>query len=175
MSTRKLARVLAPTAASKQEFLFTSRSQKHRREMVLRRLITRAPKVMCSYRLFLLITIFTAVGCGSIAVPPQPDVDRREIERTPPVERTPDGRDSAKVEIIGTVERVDKIKNEIQLRTTEAKVIVIKYDPATLVYSREQQVGIEALRPRDLILVRVAKTSQGEQHADLIRLNDRKE
>ncbi|HET8916815.1 MAG TPA: hypothetical protein VFN58_02120 [Candidatus Binatia bacterium] len=107
-------------------------------------------------------------------VRPRPDVDRREIERTP-AERPPDVRDSAKTEIIGTVERVDKIKNEIQLRTTEAKVIVIKYDPATLVYSRERQVGIEALRLRDLILVRVAKTPQGEQYADLIRLNDRKE
>src|SRR5262249_56527942 len=112
-------------------------------------------------------------GCGGS--PPQRDVERREIERSPPVERTPDVRDSAKVEIIGTVERVDKIKNEIQLRTTDAKVVVIKYDPATLVYSRERQVGIEALRLRDLILVRVAKTSQGEQYADLIRLNDRKE
>ena len=143
--------------------------------------MSRTPEVTYGYRLVLLFTIFTAVGCGSIVVPPQPDVDRREVERTPPVqptppvERIPDARDSAKTEIIGTVERVDKIKNEIQLRTTEAKVIVIKYDPATLVYSREQQVGIEALRPRDLILVRVAKTSQGEQHADLIRLNDRKE
>jgi len=143
--------------------------------------MSRTPEVTYGYRLVLLITIFTAVGCGSIVVPPQPDVDRREVERTPPVqptppvERIPDVRDSAKVEIVGTVERVDKTKNEIQLRTTEAKVIVIKYDPATLVYSREQQVGIGALHPRDLILVRVAKTSQGEQHADLIRLNDRKE
>jgi len=143
--------------------------------------MSRTPEVTYGYRLVLLITIFTAVGCGSIVVPPQPDVDRREVERTPPVqptppvERIPDVRDSAKTEVIGTVERVDKIKNEIQLRTTEAKVIVIKYDPATLVYSREQQVGIEALRPRDLILVRVAKTPQGEQYVDLIRLNDRKE
>jgi hypothetical protein len=137
--------------------------------------MSRIPAVTYGYRLVLLITIFTAVGCGGIAVPPQPDVDRREVERTPPVERAPDLRDSAKVEIIGTVERVDKIKNEIQLRTTEAKVIVIKYDAATLVYSRERQVGIEALRLRDLILVRVAKTSQGDQYADLIRLNDRKE
>jgi hypothetical protein len=137
--------------------------------------MSRIPAVTYGYRLVLLITIFTAVGCGSIAVPPQPDVDRREIERTPPVERTPDLRDSAKVEIIGTVERVDKIKNEIQLRTTEAKVIVIKYDPATRVYSREREVGIEGLRLRDLILVRVAKTPRGDQYADLIRLNDRKE
>ena len=145
------------------------------------RFITRTQAVAYRSRIILLGFIFTAVGCASIAVPPQPDVDRREIERTPPVEqtppveRTPDARDSAKTEIIGTVERVDKIKNEIQLRTTEAKVIVIKYDPATLVYSRERQVGIQALRLRDLILVRVAKTPQGEQYADLIRLNDRKE
>src|SRR5215510_4720913 len=142
--------------------------------------MTRTPAIICRYRLVLLITIFAAVGCGGIVVPPQPDVDRKEIERTspeptPPIERTPDVRDSAKVEIVGTVERVDKTKNEIQLRTTEAKVIVIKYDPATLVYSRERQVGIEALRLLDLILVRVAKTPQGEQYADLIRLNDRKE
>lgn len=137
--------------------------------------MSRTPAVTYGYRLVLLIAIFTAAGCASIAVPPQPEVGRREIERTPPVERTPDARDSAKTEIIGTVERVDKTKNEIQLRTTEAKVIVIKYDPATLVYSRERQVGIEAVRLRDLILVRVAKTSQGEQYADLIRLNDRKE
>jgi len=127
------------------------------------------PRVASVNYVVLMIAIFVASGCESIAVRPRPDVDRREIERTP------DARDSAKIEIIGTVERVDKAKNEIQLRTTEAKVIVIKYNPATLVYSREREVGIEALRPRDLILVRVAKTPQGEQYADLIRLNDRKE
>ena len=131
--------------------------------------------IICSYGLLLLLLFLPLSVVSSIAVPPQPDVDRREIERTRQPSGPPDVRDSAKTEIIGTVERVDKIKNEIQLRTTEAKVIVIKYDPATLVYSRERQVGIEALRLRDLILVRVAKTSQGEQYADLIRLNDRKE
>jgi hypothetical protein len=121
------------------------------------------------YRIMLLLAIFAASGCESIALRPQPDVDRRGIERPP------DGRGSAKDEIIGTVEKVDRTNNEIQLWTTEAKVIVVKYDPATRVYSREREVGIEALRPRDLILVRVAKTPRGEQYADLIRLNDRKE
>jgi len=116
-----------------------------------------------------LLSIFSASGCESIALRPQPDVDRRGIERPP------DDRGSAKDEIIGTVERVDRTSNQIQLRTTEAKVIVIKYDPATRVYSREREVGIDALRPRDLILVRVAKNPRGEQYADLIRLNDRKE
>jgi hypothetical protein len=128
------------------------------------------PRVAFAYYCVgVLLSIFTASGCESIAVRPQPDVDRKEIERTP------DTRDSAKTEIIGTVERVDRTSNEIQLRTTEAKVIVIKYDPSTVVYSREREVGIEALRPRDLILVRVSKTPRGDQYADLIRLNDRKE
>ena len=158
MNTRKIVQAPVRTEASNQMFF---------------RFITRTQAVAYRSRIILLGFIFTAVGCESIVVRPRPDVDRREIERTPA--EPPDVRDSAKTEIIGTVERVDKTKNEIQLRTTEAKVIVIKYDPATLVYSRERQVGIEALRLRDLILVRVAKTSQGEQYADLIRLNDRKE
>ena len=81
-------------------------------------------------------------------------------------------REAVKGEIIGTVERVDRTNNEIRLRTTEAKVIVVKCDPTTRVYSREREVGIDALRPRDLILIRASKTSHGEQYADLIRLND---
>jgi hypothetical protein len=110
-----------------------------------------------------------ASGCESIALWPRPDVERRGIERGP------DDREPAKDEIVGTVERVDRTNNEIQLRTTEAKVIVIKYDPATRVYSREREVSIDALRARDLILVRASKTAGGEQYADLIRLNDREE
>lgn len=103
-------------------------------------------------------------ACESIALRPRPDVNRRRIER-----------EAIKEEIVGTVERVDRMNNEIRLRTTEAKVIVIKYDPATRVYRREREVGIEAIRPRDLILIRASKTSRGEQYADLIRLNDRDE
>jgi hypothetical protein len=121
------------------------------------------------YPILLLLAIFAASACENIAPRPRPDVDRRGIEQIP------DDRGSAKDEIIGTVERVDRTRNEIQLRTTEAKVIIIKYDSVTRVYSREREVGMEALRARDLILVRVAKTPRGEQYAELIRLNDRKE
>ena len=116
----------------------------------------------------LLVSFFAVSGCESIALSPWPDVGNRGTERSP-------GSGVAKEEIIGTVERVDRAKNEIQLRTTEAKVIVIKYDPATRVYSREREVGIDGLSPRDLILARVSKTSQGESYADLIRLNDKGE
>jgi hypothetical protein len=117
-----------------------------------------------AYGYSILALALMASGCESIALRPRPDVDRRGIERG-----------AIKDEIVGTVERVDRTNNEIQLRTTEAKVIVIKYDSATRVYRREREVGIEALRPRDLILIRASKTSHGEQYADLIRLNDTEE
>jgi hypothetical protein len=112
------------------------------------------------------ITYVFAVGlitsaCESIALRPRPDVNRA-IER-----------EAIKEEVVGTVEQVDRVKNEIRLRTTEAKVIVFKYDPNTRVYSRDREVGINALRPRDLILIWGSKTSQSERYADLIRLNDR--
>jgi hypothetical protein len=129
----------------------------------------KTPRPASGYRVILLLAIFAASGCETIAMRPRPDVDRKGLEQTPT------DRGSAKDEIVGTVERVDRTSNQIQLRTTEAKVIVVKYDSATRVYSREREVGIEALRPRDLILVRVEKNPRGEQYADLIRVNDRKE
>ena len=119
--------------------------------------------------IFLLVVLVAVTGCETIARSPQPDIGSRGIERIP------DGGGVAREEIIGTVERVDRTNNEIQLRTTEAKVIVIKYNPTTRVYSREREVGMEALRPRDLILARVSKASRGDLLADLIRLNDREE
>jgi hypothetical protein len=141
----------------------------------------RAPGMVCVYSALTFALI--ASGCQSVALRPRPDVERGPgVERREPdVERreTEPGavieRGPIKEEIVGTVERVDRTKNEIRLRTTEAKVIVIKYDLMTRVFSREREVGIDTLRPRDLILVRVSKTSRGEQHADLIRLNDRDE
>jgi hypothetical protein len=75
-------------------------------------------------------------------------------------------------EIVGTVKRVDRSNNEIRLRTTDAWVVVIKYDSATAVYNRDQDVGIDALRSRDQVLVRLSTNSRGEQYADTIRLND---
>jgi hypothetical protein len=134
----------------------------------------------------LLITLAIPVsGCESIALLPRPhidDIEGKRVEREReviPESRGRDiplesrGRELPRDEIVGTVEQVDKSRNEIRLRTTEARVVTIKYDPSTVVYSRDRDVGIDALRPRDLILVRVSKTPGGEQFADLIRLNDR--
>lgn len=118
--------------------------------------------------------IIVAAGCESIALMPRPDIDEpaRRVERERDIPR--DSRSNVpRDEIVGTVERIDKGRNEIQLRTTDARVVTIKYDPSTLVYNRDREVGIDALRARDLILARVSRGSAGEQYADVIRLNDR--
>jgi hypothetical protein len=126
----------------------------------------------------LLFSALTLAACERIALMPRPEIDRegRPIERDSRRESRLDSdrfdRSVARDEIVGTVERVDRSNNEIQVRTTDARVVVIKYDPATVVYNRDQDVGIDALRPRDQILVRVSRNSRAEQYADTIRLND---
>ena len=123
--------------------------------------------------------IIGAAGCESIALMPRPDIDEparrvegNRVERNRDIPR--DNRSNVPGdEIVGTIERVDKARNEIQLRTTDARMVTIKYDPSTLVYNRDREVGIDALRSRDLILARVSRGSGGEQYADVIRVNDR--
>jgi hypothetical protein len=128
----------------------------------------------------LLFFLFTSVGCESIALMPRPtiddraDISRRDLDRGGP-ERGPENRaelprQRATDEVTGTVQKVDQNRQEIQLRTTEGRMIVIKYDPATAVYSREREIPVDSLRYGDLILVKVVKNTQGEQYADLIRL-----
>jgi len=109
------------------------------------------------------LVILGVAGCEPVALRPRPDIDKRGVER----------KDGPRQEIVGTVEQVDKTKREIQLRTTEARLMVIKYDGSTLVYSREREVGIDSLKPRDLILVQAVKTAHGDPYADIIRMNDR--
>jgi hypothetical protein len=72
--------------------------------------------------LFLLacFSVFTW-GCESVALMPRPDIDRSNIDRSE-IERNRDVRDRslARDEIVGTVQRVDEGRGEIQRRTTEA-------------------------------------------------------
>jgi hypothetical protein len=119
-----------------------------------------------------------SVACENIALMRRPDVDdmsgRRSDRGTAIDSRTADSyrRDARADEIVGTVERVDEANREIRLRTTEGRVMVIKYDPATVVYNRDREVGVDALRSRDQVLVKVSTNAKGEQYADIIRLND---
>ena len=109
------------------------------------------------------LLILGCAACETVALRPRPEIDKRDGAR----------RDVPRQEIIGTVEQVDKARKEIQLRTTEAQLMLIKFDGATLVYRRERNVGIEALQPGDLILVQAVKNADGDPHADIIRMNDR--
>ena len=115
-------------------------------------------------------------GCETVTMTRRADIDRRDNHHSD-MERNPDvrSRELAHDDIIGTVQRVDEARREIQLRTTEARMVVIKYDPNTVVYSRDRELRVDYLRHGDLILVQVAKDTSGEPHADLIRVNDRPE
>lgn len=129
-----------------------------------------------------LIFLVSSAGCESIALLPRPsiddradisrrdlDLDRRELDRRPEG-RAEIPRPRATDEVTGTVQKVDQNRREIQLRTTEGRMTVIKYDPATVVYNREREMPVDELRYGDLILIKVVKNNQGEQYADLIRL-----
>ena len=131
-------------------------------------------------------------GCESIALMPRPDVDgrdgnqpdlgrrdpdRSEIGRSPEARGEIRDRDitGPRDEVVGTVERIDTARREIHLRTTEARMTTIKYDPDIPVRSRDREFRVDSLRRGDLILVQVSRNSRGERYADLIRLNDRQE
>jgi hypothetical protein len=126
------------------------------------------------------LVLFTSAGCESIALLPRPsiddradvtrrDLDRRELDRRPE-SRTEIPRQRATDEVTGTVQKLDENRREIQLRTTEGRMTVIKYDPATVVYNREREMPVDSLRYGDLILVKIVKNNRGEPYADLIRL-----
>jgi hypothetical protein len=126
---------------------------------------------------FLFLLSATA-GCESIALlPRQPvqDVERQSSVDRRGVDRSRDSgidmpRERGANEITGTVQKVDQSRREIHLRTTDAKMMVIKYDPATAVFNREKEIPLDSLRYGDLILVKVVKNNRGEQYADLIRI-----
>lgn len=126
------------------------------------------------------LVFLVSSGCESIALLPRPsiddradvsrrDLDRRELERRPE-NRGDVARPPATDEVTGTVQKVDQNRREIQLRTTEGRMTIIKYDPATVVYNREREMPVDDLRYGDLILIKVLKNNRGEQFADLIRI-----
>ena len=127
-----------------------------------------------------LFLLLSSAGCESIALMPRPaiddradvsrrDLDRRDLDRRPE-NRADISRSQAAEEVTGTVQKVDQNRREIQLRTTEGRMTVIKYDPATVVYNREREMPVDELRYGDLILIKIVKNNRGEQYADLIRL-----
>jgi hypothetical protein len=129
--------------------------------------------------------LVSAWGCEHIAIMPRNDIteelSRRggETDRTPPerVTRSEDVRESTVPhgEITGTVQRIDKNRREVHLRTTEDRMVTVRYDQATAVFDREREIRIESLNQGDLVTVRVNSNSRGEQYADVIRLSEQQD
>lgn len=115
--------------------------------------------------------VLVGMGCENTALLGRPDVDRGGggYDRG----RDYRGPDSARDEIVGTVERVDRGDREIHLRTSEARTAVVRYDSGTIVQHRGRDFRVEELRPGDLVLVQVRRDSRGDRYADVIRLRDR--
>jgi hypothetical protein len=125
------------------------------------------------YALIVFSVIFAA-GCESVALMPRADVDRRDYDPSG-IRSDQDSRDRdlRTDEVVGTVQRVDEAARDIHLRTSEGRLVVFKYDPRTVVVHRDREFRVEDLRYGDLILVRAARNSRGEQFAEHIRMNDR--
>jgi hypothetical protein len=131
------------------------------------------------------VVIVTTLGCENIAILPWRDVsddlarrgsetdtfDRRRAERERDIRETTLARN----EIVGTVQKIDEGRREIHLRTAEGRMVRIKYDTDTAVFSRNREMRVDSLNYGDLILVRVNSDIRGEQHADVIRMNDRQD
>ncbi|MGH7845347.1 MAG: hypothetical protein ACREQW_09270 [Candidatus Binatia bacterium] len=118
---------------------------------------------------FLLLPVLLAAwGCEQVALVKRPDIEREGEYRG-----RDSGRDTARDEIVGTVERVDKRDREIHLRTPEARTTVVRYDSSTVVVNRGRDFSVDELRSGDVILVQARRDSRDGPYADVIRLRDR--
>ena len=129
---------------------------------------------------FLIVVLMISAACESIALMPRPSIDdtadRNRIERRPEIgrlDREPN-RDIARDEIVGTVQRVDFTRRELHLRTRERNLLVFGYDRDAVVFDRDRDLPIEALRSGDQISVRPHASSVSERYADVIWLIDRR-
>jgi cold shock CspA family protein len=129
--------------------------------------------------------LIMAWGCEHIAIMPRTDISGELNRRAGEGDRIArDRTDSSggvrestppRDEITGTVERVDKTRREIHLRTTEGRMVTVKYDQDTAVFDRDREIRVEALNQGDSVAVRVNRGSRGDQHANVIRLNEQQD
>jgi hypothetical protein len=122
--------------------------------------------------------VLASWGCENIGLINRDEPDRRRAERARDsrdyrTDRDTRDRNWARDEVVGTIERIDERNNEIHLRTTEGRTMVILYDPSTIVNDRDRDLRVRDLRRGDQVLVRVDRNSRGDQYAGLIRMNDR--
>ncbi len=130
------------------------------------------PIIRMAYVCLIPLTI-AAAGCENISLisrgdPLARDDARRDVDRNREVRQDRDPRD----EIVGTVQRVDQDRQEIQLRTSDGQLTRIRYDLSTRVSHRDRDLRVDDLRNGDLVRVELGR-DRGERYAELIRMNDR--
>jgi hypothetical protein len=126
--------------------------------------------------LVLLMTVIIPSACESVALMPRPDIDPRTVGRNraePTADVDRETRDTARTEVVGTVQRVDNPRREIYLRTKDKNLLVFRYDPYAVVYDRDRDVPVEELRNGDEIAIRPRASSSSERYAGGIRMVDR--
>jgi hypothetical protein len=117
-------------------------------------------------------------GCESISIIKRDDpFANDQYRRDRDIDRNQEARgdrnwDRAREEIVGTVQRVDANRREIQLRTTNGDIIPITYDLTTRVSNRDRDMRVEDLRYGDLVRIEFRR-DRGERLAEVIRMNDR--
>jgi hypothetical protein len=132
--------------------------------------------VRVAYVCLLPLTL-AAAGCDNIALIKRDDPFARDERRGRDLDPNRDvGRDRdsdrARDELVGTVERVDQDRQEIQLRTTDGQVTRVRYDLSTRVSNRDRDMRVDDLRYGDLVRIDLGR-DRGERYAEVIRLNDR--
>jgi hypothetical protein len=117
------------------------------------------------------------VGCESVSLIKRPDpyasdeYRNRDIDRSREVRRDQDFARS-RDEVVGTVQRVDTDRQELQLRTADGDTMRIRYDISTRVAYRDREMRINDLRTGDLVRVELT-SDRGERYAQFIRMGDR--
>jgi len=116
-----------------------------------------------------------AVGCESVALLPRPDIDQRDRGATSDanVGRVERERNRSAEEITGTVQRVDDSRQEILVRT-RSEVVVVKYDPHTVVYDRDRELRVADLRNGDEVSIQLGRDAGYDRYTDVIRMSDRR-
>jgi hypothetical protein len=118
-------------------------------------------------------------ACESVALMPRPDMDQRDTVRGQTSREPLSGRlerepDRSKREVVGTVQRVDEARREIHLRTGDRNLMVLRYDPRTVVYDRDRTLAVADLRQGDEIAAQPFRNSGYDSYVDVIRMVDRR-
>lgn len=131
------------------------------------------------YNSFIFLFALSVSGCESVALMPRPDIDQRDTVRGEP-SREPLGArvgrdvDRNRREVVGTVQRVDEARREIHLRTGDRNLMVLRYDPRTVVYDRDRTLTVADLRQGDEIATQPIREAGDDAYVDVIRMVDRR-